>query len=222
MRRIIASFGYLSIGIAMVTFFTGCQQPQPAQCVCNCEGPPPEGAIIKIKESAEEKEAAAAPSKVEAPAAKSVAPAAPVVARGEAAAKRRAVPPARVPRKARGRIAAEPGSGIPKVMGDSDKKEMKEVFLQFSKAAKSRNLGEMKKTTTERLGNSLESSLEKYAERLYRRTDLFSAGAETGVTIGATNDLGDGNFDIEIKFGTGNPVHVLFFKEEGNWRLNRL
>jgi len=194
----------------------GCQPAEPAQCVCNCDGPPPEGATVKIKEQpAEEKKAApvaGAAAVAPVPAAPAVAPAAP----------KRVAPPARVPRKARGRVSAEPGSGVPKVMSAADTTEMKDVFLKFAKSAKARNLGEMQKTTTERLGKSLEASLDKYAERLYRRTDLFSAGAETGVTIGGTNELGDGNFDVEIKFGTGSPVHVLFFKEEGKWRLNRL
>ena len=69
---------------------------------------------------------------------------------------------------------------MPKVMGEADKTEMQTVFEGFAKAAKERNVGEMKKFTTERLGKSLESSLEKYAERLYRRTDMFSAGVSSG------------------------------------------
>ena len=191
----------------------GCQQPQPAQCVCNCEGPPPEGATIVIDEKKAEPKAAEKVVEKAAPAVAAPSPAAPAA---------RPTPPARVPRKARGRVSAEPGSGTPKVMEDTDKSEMKTVFEGFAKAAKARNLGDMQKFTTERLGKSLESSLEKYAERLYRRTDMFSAGVASGVTIGGTNELGDGNFDIEIKFGEGTPVHVLFFKEEGKWRLNRL
>ena len=206
-------FAWIGTGALLGLIGMACQQPQPAQCICNCDGPPPEGAIIEIAE----KEAKVVPAAQPVPAA----PAAPAP---QATARPSEVPDSlkRIPRKARGRVAAEPGSGVPKQMSDEDKNEMKEVFVQFAKAAKSRSLEEMKKATTERLENSLESSLEKYSERLYRRTDMFSVGAESGVTIGGTNDLGDGNFDIEIKFGTGQPVHVLYFKEEGKWRLNRL
>ena len=170
---LINRFGMLLLVAGVVG---ACQPPEPAQCVCNCEGPPPEGAIVKIKEQPAEEKKATAPTPAAAPApAAAAAPAAP-------AAPARVAPPARVPRKARGRVSAEPGSGVPKVMSDADKTEMKDVFLQFAKASKSRNLGEMQKTTTERLGKSLEASLDKYAERLYRRTDLFSKGAESGVT----------------------------------------
>lgn len=195
----------------LVLMAAGCNgRAEPVQCVCNCDGPPPEGSVVKIAEKKTEAKAApAAPAASAAPARPATRPAA-------------ATPPVRVPRKARGRVSAEPGSGVPKVMSAEDKSQMKSVFLAFATAAKERNIGDMQKSTTERLGKSLEAALEKHKDRLYRRTDLFSVGAEGGLTIGSTNDIGDGNFDIEIKLSSGAPVHVLFFKEEGKWRLNRL
>ena len=136
--------------LIMGTVF-GCQQPQPAQCVCNCEGPPPEGAKIVIDEKQSETKSEEVKAQPAAPAVAAPVPAAPAA---------RPTPPARVPRKARGRVSAEPGSGMPKVMGEADKTEMQTVFEGFAKAAKERNVGEMKKFTTERLGKILESSLE--------------------------------------------------------------
>ena len=96
------------------------------------------------------------------------------------------------------------------------------MMTEFANAAGARNLAGMQKWTTGRLGKSLESAVEKYTERLFRRTDMFSTGVQKGVTVESANDVGDGNFDVEYKFGTGDTARCLLFREEGKWRLNRL
>lgn len=197
--------------VLSVTAIYGCQPQEPVKCVCNCEGPIPEGAVVRVEGG--DKAAAKA------------APAAKPAAAKPAARPTPAKPPAAKPaegRKAAGKVSAEPGSGTPVTVTADDKKEMAEVIKGFAEAAGKRSLPDMQKWTTERLGNSLVSAVEKHTDRLYRRTDIFSNGAKKGVEIGTTNDVGDGNYDVEIKFGDGENVRLLFFKELGKWRLNRL
>jgi hypothetical protein len=116
----------------------------------------------------------------------------------------------------------EPGTGTPAQVSDAEKEEMKKVFVGFAEAAGARDIEAMKKWTTGRLGSSLASAVEKYQDRLYRRTDTFTAGAKSGVTVAEVLDSGGGNFDVQVKFGNGESARVLFFKEDGAWRLNRL
>jgi len=99
---------------------------------------------------------------------------------------------------------------------------MATVLKEFSNAAGARNLAGMQKWTTKRLGTSLESAVERHTERLYRRTDIFTKGAPTGVTVGQVTNSGGGNHSVEFKFGNGESVNLMLFKEEGKWRLNRL
>ena len=124
--------------------------PEPAQCVCNCEGPPPEGAIVKIKEQPAEEKKAAAPTlqqPLHQPRQLHLRPL--PLRRGRSSAKSHEKPE-------EGSLLSL--SGVPKVMSDADKANERCLFA-IAKASKSRNLGEMQKTTTERLGKSLEASL---------------------------------------------------------------
>jgi hypothetical protein len=159
-----------------------------------------------------------------APAAAAPAPAAPQVAATPPPARpARPAPAAAAPAKATGQVAHEPGSGSPTDVGDEARKEMATVLTEFANAAGARNFEGMRPWCTERLGDSLSKAVETHTERLYRRTDMFTKGVQSGeVTIGATKDTGDGNYDVEFKFANGDSANVLMFKEEGKWRLNRL
>ena len=214
----------------------GCQPetPEPVRCVCNCDNPPPEGTVVTVNPAEAEPAAApvaVAPKVVPAPAPK--APEARPVAKrptppsrpvAEAPGRRPAPPSVRPPAGARaaGKVSAEPGSGSPVTLTDKDKSEMATVLKEFSNAAGARNLAGMQKWTTKRLGSSLESAVERHTERLFRRTDIFTKGAPTGVTVGQVTNSGGGNHSVEFKFGNGESVNLMLFQEEGNWRLNRL
>lgn len=195
-------------GLLVITAVAACQPAaqEPIKCVCNCDGPPPEGAKVTVAGTAPQA-AAAAPT----PAAPAAAVVAPTPAR-----------PAPAPPRATGEVGQEPGTGAPAAVTDADKEEMKKTFSAFAEAAGSRNMDEMKKSTTARLGGSLASAVEKYKDRLFNRTDIFTAGVKSGVTVGSVLEGGPGNYDVELKFGNGQSARVLFFKEEGAWKLNRL
>ena len=209
---------------ALAAFVSQGCQPAPIECVCKCDGPPPPGTEVTV----------VTPGDSDAPAPRAVAKPpekAPRAARAAATPRSKPTPPPslaregarkEVPRRASGRVAHEPGSGTPTTLSDADKKEMITVMTEFANAAGARNLAGMQKWTTGRLGKSLESAVEKYTERLFRRTDMFSTGVQKGVTVESANDVGDGNFDVEYKFGTGDTARCLLFREEGKWRLNRL
>jgi hypothetical protein len=120
-------------------------------------------------------------------------------------------------------VASEPGSGNPVTVSDAEKAEILGAMTTFANAAAARNFSDMKKWTTQRLGESLEKAMQTHAERLYKRTDIFSNGVKAGApTVAATKDVGDGNLDVEFKFADGQTVNVLMFKEEGKWLFNRL
>ena len=206
----------------------GCK-PQPVRCVCECEGPPPEGVEVKVVQAKDEAAASSESTASTRPAA-SARPAAsrpaPKVARTEQPASPPAptrTPSTNRPRKATGRVGVEPGSGVPVEVSEAERQEMLKAIKEFSNAAGARNLEGMKQWTTERLGGALERAVNgKNRERLFRRTDMFTRGVLAGVELGTIRDTGDGNFDVEVKFKTGDIVHVLMFKEEGRWVLNRL
>ena len=202
------------LGMAVVVPLVGCQPAaqEPIKCVCACDQPPPEG--TKVTVTAPEA-AAAAPATQSAAAAP--APAAPAPAAAAPAAR-----PGPAPSRATGQVGMEPGSGTPVTVSEADKEAMKKAFSEFSNAAGARNLQGMQAWTTKRLGTSLGDAIEKYTDRLYRRTDTFTAGVKAGVTVAEVRDAGEGNFDVEMKFGNGESARVLFFKEEGKWLLNRL
>lgn len=197
----------VGLGLVALAAVGGCQPAaqEPIKCVCNCDGPPPEGAKVTVQ--------GAAPA---------AAPAAAAPAPATAAAAPAPARPVAAPAKAAGEVGQEPGTGAPVAVTEADKDEMKKAFEGFAQAAGARNMEEMRKWTTDRLGGSLASAVEKYKDRLFNRTDIFTNGAKSGVTIGSVLDGGGGNFDVEVKFGSGQPVRVLFYKEEGKWRLNRL
>lgn len=206
------SGGWALMALGMLTLlpFAGCKSlgGEPVKCVCNCDGPPPEGAIVKVNE---------------APAAAPVAPAvaaAPTPA--PAAAPARTERPAPGPARATGQVGAEPGSGTPTQLTDDDKTQITKAVTEFANAAGARNLAGMKQWTTQRLGGSLDDAVAKHTERLYRRTDMLTKGVQSGVTIGNTNDTGDGNVDVQLKFSSGDQANLLFFKEDGKWLINRL
>ena len=206
------------LGLAL-TGLIGCQ-PEPVQCVCQCDGPLPEGAKVRLASTEADKGQKTAPAAAVAAPAKS-APAAAKPAPRPVRNREAARPTAR-PNKASGPVGAEPGSGTPIKLSDQDKKEMASVLEGFAKAAGAKKIEEMKKWTTERLGNALGRAVTKHTDRLYKRTDIFTQGVKSGMSVGNTNDIGDGNFDIEFKFKDGQTVHVLMFKENNKWRLNRL
>ncbi|GMV41926.1 MAG: hypothetical protein AMXMBFR64_36420 [Myxococcales bacterium] len=195
---VLAGFGLIAI-VAVA-----CQPAaqEPIKCVCNCDGPPPEGAKVTVQGPAP----AAAPAVAAAPTPAAAVPAAPAPSPGVAS----------------GSVPQEPGTGAPVQVSDADKEEMKKAFSAFAAAAGSRNMDEMRKWTTERLGGSLAGAVEKYKDRLFSRTDIFTKGAAGGVTVGSVLEGGPGNFDVEFKFSNGESARVLFFKENGAWKLNRL
>jgi hypothetical protein len=214
---------FLMCAVLTAFVYMGCQ-PAPIECVCKCDGPPPPGTEVTVVEA----EAPETPS----PRVVSKTPARPARAKRPAAADRPTPPAAldraagarksAVPRRASGRVPHEPGSGTPTDLSGADKKEIVTVITEFANAAGARNLAGMQKWTTGRLGKSLESAVEKYTDRLFRRTDIFSTGVQKGVSVQSANDVGDGNFDVEFKFGTGESARCLLFREDGKWRLNRL
>ncbi len=219
--QMIQKLSFLLCAALAVFVSPGCQ-PAPIECVCKCDGPPPPGTEVTVVEASAEAAPKAVvmtpPKKAAAPAARPATAARPTppAALARAAARKNA------PRRASGRVAHEPGSGTPTTLTDGDKKEMVTVMTEFANAAGARNLAGMQKWTTVRLGKSLESAVEKYTDRLFRRTDMFSTGAQKGVSVLSANDLSDGNFDVEFKFGSGETARCLLFREEGKWRLNRL
>lgn len=204
------AFSLILLGVSLVGL-PACQpQPDPIQCVCQCDGPPPEGAKVTVTSASEQPAVAAAKPAVKPTPAPAKEPPPPA-------------PAANRPTRATGQVAAEPGSGVPVTVTDEAKKEMLTAMEGLAKAAKARDMEGMKKFTTERLGTSLESAVEKHGDRLYRRTDIFSAGIDAGApVIEQTNDVGDGNFDVQFKFANGETAHLLMFKEEGKWVFNRL
>ncbi len=220
----------LGVGIlAAALGLAGCRR-EPITCECYCQGPIPPEAKVRIEKAGEKPGAKGSSGSSAAGATKVAPPPKPSAARNVAP------PPSAPPpvqrkklakvdgsRKAQGRVASEPGSGTPVELPPEDAKEILDVFVNFAKAAGKHDFAEMRKWTTERLGKALESAMNKYKERLFRRTDIFADGVKAGPPkMSDVREVGDGNFDVEFKFANGKSVRVLFFKELGHWRLNRL
>ncbi len=158
----------------------------------------------------------AAPTPAPAPAAD---PPAPAPTPAEAPAPSRA---ARERTRAQGAIPTEPGTGASVTVSDADLEEMAKVVQGFAAAAETRDLAGMQRFTTQRLAGNLAQAVERHGERLYRRTDPLAAQAKTGVTVRDPREAAAGSVDAEVAFGDGQTTRLVFFKEDGAWRINRL
>ena len=80
----------------------------------------------------------------------------------------------------------------------------------------------MQKHATERFAKSIAGALTRQKDRLYRGIKESLAASKGKIEIKSVGDVGRGNVDVELQFSNGHTDHVMFFKEDGKWRLNRL
>ncbi|MGM0578814.1 MAG: hypothetical protein ACQEXJ_24035 [Myxococcota bacterium] len=170
-------------------------QPKQVECVCRCE---PDGAATGSTTTVAPRPAQSATGATTQPATDTA------------------------PRKARGPVGMEPGSGDVVEMPPEDRTQMKDTLVAFMEDAKERDLETMTAHTTERLGASLERAVPRYEERLYRglRPSIDALGS--GVELIEVRDMGRGNHEGHFRFGDGHERRVIFFEESGRWLLNRL
>lgn len=117
---------------------------------------------------------------------------------------------------------AAPGSGTPTEIPQAEQRQMVERYVAFMKAASKGDLEGMTQHTTGRFGRALATAMQRHRERLMRGVEQYIAQIESGASFGEAGSFDDGNLDVQIQFGEGQPDHVMFYKEGGSWKLNRL
>lgn len=210
------------IVLALTAGLTACYvgDPIPVECVCQCEqsAAPAAKAVVPtipklprtaaasgVRDAARAKRLAAKKGK----GANALDP----VARRTAAAARRA----------EGRIARQPGSGDVIETDERTRKTMVKNYASFLKNASRRNLEPLKPFLTKRLHGSLKKNLPKYEDRFFDGLrDSIAALGKGSMTVKETRDMGRGNVEALVRFENGHERRVIFFKEDGDWKLNRL
>ena len=99
---------------------------------------------------------------------------------------------------------------------------MQKTFSDFLKAAEQRKLVPITAFLTARLGGVLERNAERYEPRFFRGLEETLSVAASGLEMGETRDAGQGNVEALFRFGSGHERRVVFFREQGAWKLNRL
>ncbi len=208
----------LALSAGLMACYVG--DPIPVECVCQCEQPPAPAAkavvpkIPKIPRKAAKSGARDAARAKRLKAKKGSGPDAlnPVARRVAAAA-----------RRAEGRIARQPGSGEVMKTDERTRKAMIQNYSSFLKGASRRSLEPLKPYLTKRLHDSLQKNLPKYEARFFDGLrDSIAALGKGGLTVKETRDMGRGNVEALVRFGNGHERRVIFFKEDGDWKLNRL
>lgn len=209
----------MNVGTKLLTLLfalglTACYmgEPIPVECVCQCENAKP-AVMPRIpalprrgSKMSERKRQKAATKAAE--------------GRNSGVAAKRAAEKAR---RAEGRIARQPGSGDILETDERTRKAMMQTYTAFLKGATSRDLATMKPFLTNRLHSSLEKNLPKYEERFFKGLkDSIDALGKGGMTIKETRDMGRGNVEAQLHFANGHERRAIFFKEDGEWKLNRL
>ena len=125
-------------------------------------------------------------------------------------------------RRAEGRIARQPGSGDVIETDPRSKKAMVKTYTAFLKGARDQDLAPLEPFLTKRLHGSLEKNLPKYKDRFFNGLRDSIAALKGGMEIRETRDMGRGNVEALVRFENGHERRVIFFKEDGQWKLNRL
>lgn len=193
--------------IALVASLAACQQP-PTECDCNCE----EAVAQALAEASSSEAAAQVPAPQEprpAATSRTVAP------RPQGTARRGSV-------RARGAVSTRPGTGSVVQRTTEERAAMQKTFTDFLAAAEARKLGPIVPHLTDRLGTVLQQKADQYEPRFFRGLEETLGQVSSGVEMAETRDAGQGNVEALFRFGSGHERRVVFFHEEGGWKLNRL
>jgi hypothetical protein len=191
--------------------------PIPVECVCQCvqEAPQVPAATPPPTSSASSKRAVRDAIRAKRVAAKKIA-----AAKGLAPVAKRV---ADVTRRAQGRVARQPGSGDLLDTDQRTQQAMVKTYSEFLKGADTRELAPIKPFLTNRLHTSLAKNLPKYEERFFNGLRESVAALGKGeVQVKETRDMGRGNVEALVVFSNGHERRVIFLKEGGAWKLNRL
>ena len=184
--------------------FVACQPPTP-ECDCDCDQAVAE-AVAKAVAEAKTSAAVAAPTPVARP----------------QAARPQGVRTRGVSSRASGAVSTRPGAGAVVKQPETDRASMEKTFSEFLKAAEARKLGPIAPFLTARLSSVLQQKAAQYEPRFFRGLEETLGQNSSGVEMGETRDAGQGNVEALFRFGSGHERRVVFFKEDGVWKLNRL
>ncbi|MEC9073190.1 MAG: hypothetical protein VX938_12440 [Myxococcota bacterium] len=188
----------------VLVWVSACQAPAPP---CDCDA-----------QVAEAVEKALAEAKAAAPKPTAAAPltARTIVPRSQGVRSRG------VSARASGAVSTRPGAGPVVKQSDEARAAMKKSFSDFLAAAEARKLGPIAPFLTQRLSTVLQQKAAQYEPRFFRGLEETLGQVSTGVEMGETRDAGQGNVEALFRFGSGHERRVVFFQEEGAWKLNRL
>jgi len=186
--------------------------PIPVECVCQCEAP---AATVVPRIPTLPRRGSKGAERSKRKASKRAAG----DRRGNALAQRTAD----AAKRAEGRIARQPGSGDIVKTDERTQKAMIQTYTAFLKGASSRDLPTLQPFLTKRLHTSLEKNMPKYEERFFKGLrETVDALSKGGMAIKETRDMGRGNVEALVYFDNGHERRAIFFKEDGQWKLNRL
>ena len=203
--KITVSRTLLFISSVALVLALACQAPAPP---CDCDEQVAEAvekALAEARTAAPEPKAAAAPST-----ARTIVP------------RSQGVRPRGVSARASGAVSTRPGAGPVLKQSDEARAAMKKNFSDFLAAAEARKLGPIAPFLTQRLSTVLQQKAAQYEPRFFRGLEETLGQVSTGVEMGETRDAGQGNIEALFRFGSGHERRVVFFQEDGAWKLNRL
>ena len=217
-----AGITYISLAIALALPACYMGEPIPVECVCQCEQEATTAkSVPRIPTLPRTGNVAAKVGAKDVARAKTLAAKkAAAVAKGVSPVAKRVADAAR---RAEGRVARQPGSGEIMKTDPRTRQAMVTTYTGFLKGATRRKLEPLKSMLTKRLYGSLEKNLPKYEDRFFNGLkDSIAAMRKGGMKVKETRDMGRGNVEALVTFENGHERRVIFFKEDGAWKLNRL